>query len=178
MKFSALSLAVLVGLAHRCASESVRHQDGYLRVYNSLRGLTMLMNNTKLHAYETDWHRDLPTSIKSGSFGDYNFGIQRDHDAGFDIWFDAVDEASGEVQPLAIHVAGHIVEARDTAGLPNSLCKSGDDGVCLRTVASVLNMLEWDREWHTYSLESTTSVIEQGPLIRAEIHVVDSVGGP
>jgi hypothetical protein len=170
MKLSALSLAVLVGLAHRCAAG---YHDGYLRVHNSLRGLTMLMNNTKLHTYETDWHRDLPTSIKPGSFGDYNFGINRDSDAGFDIWFDAVDEASGEVQPLAIHVAGHVVPAKGTAGYPNSLCDSHDNGMCLRTVASVLNMLEWDREWHTYSLESTTALIDSD-LIRADIDVVDS----
>jgi len=139
-----------------------------VRVYNSLRGLTMLMNNTKLHTYETDWHRDLPTSIKPGSFGDYNFGISRDTHAGFDIWFDAVDEASGELQPLTIHVAGHVVDASDTAGFPNSVCDS-HDGVCLHTVASVLNM-----KGHTYSLESTTAVIDES-LIRAEIRVVDSV---
>ncbi len=154
---------------------------GYLRVYNDLTGLTMLVNGSD--TYQTAFLDAFPLVIPPGGYSDFAFQMQvdtttfcnrfgactctlDDADSGLDLFFNAMD-TEGQLSISAIHVSSHQTFCGDgfqCVGNP-----AGDKHMCLDTNADVINLKEADGKWHTTTFSNTSRTLSY-----AEIRIAES----
>lgn len=132
----------------------------------------MVVNGS--HAYQTTFQGAFPLSIPPGGYSDFAFQMQvdmtrtstsgggsdvtvDDADSGFNLFFNAID-AQGQVSQSAIHVSCH-----------QHFCGDGMKyGLCLDTVADVINLKEADGEWHTTTFSNSSRTLNVAVIRIAE----------